>query len=81
MASRAGTSNVGAIDPTLKTSPVLEETDEDSYYLGQQAPEDAVCYFNDKVYASGDVVRSGSVILECRRGLWVEIGPSDPRNP
>ena len=81
MTSRTGTRNVGAIDPKLKTSPVMEETDEESYYLGQQVAEDSVCYFNGSIYASGESVRSGSAILECRRGLWVEVGPSDPKNP
>jgi len=81
MGSRARIPTVGAIDPTLKTSPVLEETDEESYFLGQQASEDAVCYFNGKAYASGEFVRSGSVVLECRGGLWVEAGPADPANP
>jgi hypothetical protein len=81
MASRTGTPNVGASDPKLKTSPVWEETDEESYYLGQQVAEDSVCYFNNRVYVSGEFVRSGPVILECRRGLWVEVGPSDPENP
>jgi hypothetical protein len=26
-------------------------------------------------------VRSGAAILKCRQGVWVEIGPADPRNP
>jgi len=36
MTSRTGTPNVGAIDPKLKTSPVMEETDEESYYMGSR---------------------------------------------
>jgi hypothetical protein len=81
MASQAGPRNVGAIDPKLKTSPVLEETDEESYELRQPAPDRSVCYFNGEVFATGAIVRSGSAALQCRRGVWVEIGPGDPRNP
>ena len=73
--------NVGAIDPKLKTSPVFEETAEDADVLGQQAPEAATCWFNGQAFATGEFVRSGSVVLQCRRGLWVEIGPADPDNP
>jgi hypothetical protein len=81
MAVHAGTPNVGAADPELKTSPVLEETAEESYDLMLQVPGDAACYFNGEVFATGEFVRSGTVVLECRRGLWVEVGPADPDNP
>jgi hypothetical protein len=81
MALKSGPRNVGAIDPNLKTSPVLEETDEESYELRQAAPESSVCYFNGEAFASGALVRSGSAVLKCRQGVWVEIGPADPRNP
>jgi hypothetical protein len=81
MASHAGTPNVGAIDPKLKTSPVLEETAEESYELRQPVPDATVCFFNDEAFATGQFVRSGGAVLECRGGLWVEIGPADPENP
>jgi hypothetical protein len=75
MASKAGPRNVGAIVPDLKTSPVLEEMDEESYELRQAVPDSPVCYFNGEVFASGALVRSGSAILKCRQGVWVEIDP------
>jgi hypothetical protein len=81
MASLAGPRNVGAIDPKLKTSPVLEEMDEESYEPRQAVPGGSVCYFNGEIFATGAIVRSGSAVLECRQGVWVEIGPGDPRNP
>jgi hypothetical protein len=81
MASHPGTRNVGAIDPELKTSPVLEATDVESYVLRQQAPGEATCKFNGEVFANGEFVRSRSMVLECRRGVWVEIGPADADNP
>jgi len=80
MPTRAGTPNVGAIDPKRKTSPVLEETAEESYELRQEVPGDA-CFFNGERFATGEFVRSGTVVLECRRGVWVEVGPADPVNP
>jgi hypothetical protein len=79
MASSAGTPDVGAIDPQLKTSPVLEQTAEEPYGPRQAVAGDA-CFFNGERFATGEFVRSGPVVLECRGGLWVEIGPADPLN-
>lgn len=81
MASHIGTPDVGAIDPELKTSPVVEEMAEDADAIRQIAPVDDVCLFNGVAFKTGEYVRSGTMILECRHGLWVEIGPADPRNP
>ncbi len=77
----AGTRNVGAIDPELRTSPVAEQITEELDTVQLEAPEDTVCYFNGQQFRNGDYVRSGTTVLECRQGIWVEIGPSDPRNP
>lgn len=81
MSSNIGTRNVGAIDPRMKTSPIVEETSEDSFTLRQQVPGSAVCFFNGERFKAGEFVRSGTVILQCREGLWIEAGPADPRNP
>lgn len=81
MAINVGTRDVGAVDPQLKTSPIAEEMSEEWSILRQEVPETAVCYFNGEPFPSGTFVRSGAVLLECREGLWVESGPSDPRNP
>jgi len=81
MASKSGPRNVGAIDPERKTSPVLEEMDEESYEVSQSIPDSSVCFFNGEAFATGSIVRSGAAVLKCSRGLWVEIGPADPRNP
>lgn len=81
MATNVGTRDVGAVDPKLQTSPIAEEMAEDWQILRQEVPEGVVCYFNGEAFQSGAFVRSGSVVLECREGLWVEIGPADPRNP
>ena len=76
-----GIPNVGAIDPELETSPIAEELHEDSETLRLAVPGGAVCYFNSQPFNSGDVVRSGTVLLACRAGIWVELGPADPNNP
>jgi hypothetical protein len=83
MVTKVGTRDVGAVDPKLTTSPIAEEMSEDWQVLRQEVPEGAasVCYFNGEAFPSGAFVRSGTVVLECREGLWVEIGPADPRNP
>jgi len=72
---------VGAPDPELPNSPIVEETDEDFDAAGQVLREDAVCYFNGRRYPDGQYVRSGAELLQCMRGTWVQQGPGDPANP
>ncbi len=73
--------DVGAQDPELKNSPILSENPEAEQVLRQQIPGESVCYFNDEVFAHKTVVKSGTAILSCDRGIWIEAGPSDPDNP
>ena len=75
------TIDVGSQDPERKNSPVALETDEDTEVLRQEVPPEPVCYFNDTAYRDGTVVKSGSGLLRCDKGLWVSAGPSDPTNP
>jgi len=72
---------VGSQDPERRNSPVAGDMDEDRELPRQEASEEAACYFNDKVYRSGTYVRSGTALLKCSRGVWVEAGPGDPDNP
>src|SRR3569832_2903324 len=72
---------VGAPDPELPNSPIVEETDEDFDAAGQVLREDAVCYFNGRRYPDGQYVRRGAELLQCKRGTWVQQGPGDPANP
>jgi len=72
---------VGSQDPERRNSPVAGEMDEDRELPRQEVGEEAVCYFNDQVYEHGAYVRSGTVLLKCSRGLWMEAGPGDPDNP
>lgn len=64
-------------DPEHKTSPILDEVDED---LPVDIDiETGVCYFNDVAYRLGDYVLSGSEMLRCEeRGVWVREGEMRP---
>ncbi len=77
--------HVGAPDPELRNSPIVEETDEEFEILGQaldDAPVDTtVCYFNDTAFPHGHYVCSGPELLRCERGAWVRRGSCDPDNP
>lgn len=67
---------VGAPDPEAKTSPIVDhaESDDRDGLLDVEL-EAGACYFNGAVFALGDMVRSGSDVLECApRGVWVRKG-------
>lgn len=72
---------VGAPDPERRNSPIIEETDEEFDFAGQELGEAPVCYFNDKRYGIGEYVCSGSELLRCVEGGWVREGSCDPDNP
>jgi hypothetical protein len=67
---------VGAPDPELRNSLVLDEFEYDE----QAGPRDteveqATCYFNGSEYPIGAYVQSGSEILQCAgRGVWIRKG-------
>ncbi|HWQ40366.1 MAG TPA: hypothetical protein VNM24_17440 [Burkholderiales bacterium] len=68
--------DVGAPDPELKTSPILDESEEPSPDADLQA---GACYFNNVRYPIGQYVRSGSELLHCEeRGLWLRKGEVRP---
>ena len=75
------TEQLGAQDPELKNSPVAWEEDEDTETLRESIPGEPVCFFNDRAYAQGTIVRSGTVLLRCDYGLWVPAGNADPDRP
>jgi hypothetical protein len=73
--------NVGAPDPELRTSPIVEGSAGEELAAvdpGTQPDEPAateVCYFNGCRYRVGDYVRSGDEVLRCDRGgVWVRKG-------
>ena len=70
---------VGAPDPELKTSPILEEYDEEALVMAQEFDELPVCWFNGVAYPAGVIVHSGDgAILRCEKGVWVRQGSVDP---
>ena len=72
---------VGAQDPELPNSPIAEEVDEDTDVVRQQVPGEPVCYFNGAEYPHGTYVASGTTVLQCSYGVWIESGSADPANP
>jgi hypothetical protein len=63
---------LGAPDPELKNSPIIDENEEPSLDLEL---ETGVCDFNDVAYRLGQYVLSGSEVLRCTgRGVWVRSG-------
>lgn len=81
MPERIHAPQVGAPDPELRTSPVIDETDENIEAPREEIPESTVCYFNNIAYRHGDFVCSGSELLRCDEGAWVSEGSCDPDNP
>jgi len=65
---------VGAPDPELQNSPILDDEEDDGAPPGQDV-ETGVCYFNGVAYALGQYVMSGGELLRCEsRGAWVREG-------
>ena len=68
---------VGAPDPERKTSPILDDDDEE--IDPELELETGVCYFNDLAYPLGSYVLSGDELLHCEeRGVWVRKGEIRP---
>lgn len=65
--------NVGAPDPELDNSPIIDTEVEEGEFLGIEQ-DSQVCYFNGVRYASGDYVCSGDERLRCENGVWVRSG-------
>jgi hypothetical protein len=63
---------VGAPDPNLTTSPILDEDEREDI---EPDVESAYCYFNGVSYRVGEYVLSGHEVLRCEApGLWVRQG-------
>lgn len=67
---------LGAQNPELKNSPIAWEGDEETETLRESLPSEPVCFFNDREYANGTIVTSGSTRLRCERGVWIPAGPA-----
>ena len=65
--------DVGAPDPELKNSPVVDSEIEEGEFSGTDG-DTQVCYFNDIRYPVGDYVCSGDELLRCENGVWARSG-------
>lgn len=69
---------VGAPDPERRSSPILDPSEGEELSLHRDFESDA-CYFNDRRFAIGDYVRSGSELLHCaERGVWLKVREEHP---
>lgn len=82
MTERIQAPRVGAPDPEMKNSMIIDESGEnDMTGVDPDSVEFADCYFNDVSYADGSQVCSGDELLCCERGKWLRIGSCDMDNP
>lgn len=71
---------VGVPDPNRDTSPICDEFDAFDDSGVDDDAHGGVCYFNDRAFALGEYVQSGSELLHCEgRGVWVRSGELRPR--
>lgn len=78
MSERIHAPHVGAPDPELNNSPIVEDTDEEFESMMQTLGEMAMCHFNNKVYPHETYVCSGDELLFCQHGIWLRAGTCDP---
>jgi len=73
---KASLQQVGAPDPELRNSPIVDESEYDEHAgSGDLEHEAPVCYFNGEAYALGTYVLSGHELLQCTaRGVWLNKG-------
>jgi hypothetical protein len=81
MTERVHAHQVGAPDPELRNSLVVEDSDYDFDVRGQEILETGICYFNGQHYVESTYVCSGDELLRCEKGVWVRMGSCDPVNP
>jgi hypothetical protein len=67
---------VGAPDPELNTSPIIDESEFDEAAASPDLElETVACYFNGVAFPIGTYVQSGSEVLQCTgRGVWTRKG-------
>jgi hypothetical protein len=71
---------VGAPDPELRTSPIIDEAEYDEHEASPDLELEApVCYFNDEAFPLRAYVQSGAEVLQCtERGVWMRVGEKRP---
>jgi hypothetical protein len=65
--------DLGAPDPELKNSPIIDSEIEEGEFFGVDQ-EVQVCYFNGIRYPEGDYICSGNEFYRCENGVWVRSG-------
>jgi hypothetical protein len=75
MTEHVNVPDVGAPDPELKNSPIVDRESEEFEMLDL---ESGVCYFNGVDYTNGAYVCSGNELLHCERGVWIRKGSCYP---
>ena len=73
--------HVGAQVPEMKNSPIVDDTDDEIYVVGQEVEEQPCCYYNNTSYDDGSYVNTGADVLVCNKGLWIYQSSSDPDKP
>lgn len=82
MSERIHATPVGAPDPELQNSPILDESiDDDQTGDDPEGVSFAQCHFNGMAYDNGVLVCSGDELLKCTRGSWLRMGSCDRDNP
>lgn len=70
---------VGAPDPNLQTSPILDEDEREDI---EPEAASAFCWFNGVASRVGEYVLSGHEVLRCEApGLWVRQGEVPASGP
>lgn len=62
---------VGAPDPELRNSPIIEPGEEATELPDIDEPRSASCYFNGEAFSSDSEVLSGETRLRCMQGSWI----------
>ena len=69
---------VGAPDPELRSSLILDAWDRGELSLDAELESDA-CYFNNQRCDIGNYVHSGDELLHCTdRGIWIKVTEERP---
>jgi len=64
---------VGAPDPELRNSPIIDARDSEELSLDTELESDA-CYFNNQRFVIDEYVHSGDELLHCiEHGVWVKV--------
>ncbi len=82
MSERIQATQVGAPDPEMKNSPIIDESgDNEQDGSDIDSVDFAQCHFNGNAYDNGALVCSGDELLKCEHGKWLRSGSCDQDNP